>query len=204
MKGTDDWVVGAPNGNRGQETQRRGRDERELRLLHRYSDALINKQQEDALYSVPHAILTPMISSDLMNSKTRENGEFQRTGWIIGSASLLLLISAGLELFVQQTLGHNSVATILLALYLATWSYLLGLVGLLFLSVRRLLRWRSVRIQRAVMSQYSPAEPTSRYLEQPELRDPQYFQQGVAPVVPSRSSRESDDRNKATSPSRVA
>jgi len=53
MKGTDDWVVGAPNGNRGQETQRRGRDERELRLLHQYSDTWINKQQEDALYSVP-------------------------------------------------------------------------------------------------------------------------------------------------------
>ena len=146
MKGTDEWVVGAPNGNRGQETQRRGRDERELRLLHRYSDALINKQQEDALCSVPHAIFTPMISGDLMNSKTRENGEFQRTGWIVGSASLLLLISAGLELFVQQTLGHNSVATVILALLLAFWSYVLGLGLLVVLSVYCLVRVRRVRV----------------------------------------------------------
>jgi hypothetical protein len=204
MKGTDDWVVGAPNGNRGQETQRRGRDERELRLLHRYSDALINKQREDALYSVPHAIFTPMISGDLMNSKTRENGEFQRTGWIVGSASLLLLISAGLELFVQQTLGHNSVATVILALSLALWSYVLGLGILLVLAVWCLVAWRRVRVKRAAMSSDASAGPRSRHLEQPELRDPQSLQQGVAPVVPSRSSRESDDGNETSDLTRVA
>lgn len=204
MKGTDDWVVGAPNGNRGQETQRRGRDERELRLLLRYSDALINKQQEDALCSVPHAIFTPMISGDLMNSKTRENGEFQRTGWIVGSASLLLLISAGLELFVQQTLGHNSVATVILALLLALWSYALGLGILLVLAVWCLVAWRRVRVKRAAMSSDSSAGPRNRHLEQPELRTPQYPQRGVAPVVPSRSSRESEDGNETTNRTRVA
>ena len=205
MKGTDDWVVGAPNGNRGQETQRQARDERELRLLHRYSDALINKKQrEDALYSVPYAIFTPMISGDLMNSKTRENGEFQRTGWIVGSASLLLLISAGLELFVQQTLGHNSVATVILALLLALWSYVLGLGILLVLAVWCLVAWRRVRVKRAAMSSDSSAGPRSRHLEQPELRDLQYLQQGVAPVAPSRSSRESDDGNETSSLTRVA
>ena len=204
MKGTDDWVVGAPNGNRRQETQRWGRDEQELRLLHRYSDALINKQKEDALCSVPHAIFTPMVSGDLMNSKTRENGEFQRTGWIVGSASLLLLISAGLELFVQQTLGHNSVATVILALLLALWSYVLGLGILLVLAVWCLVAWRRVRVKRAAMSSDSSAGPRNRHLEQPELRDPQYLQQGVAPVVPSRSSRESDDGNETTIRTRVA
>src|SRR2546422_9174781 len=71
-----------------------------------------------------------MTRGELMNSKTRENGAFQRTGWVVGSASLLLLISAGLELFVQQTLGHSSVGTVILALFLAFWSYVLGL-GLL-------------------------------------------------------------------------
>jgi hypothetical protein len=204
MKGTDDWVVGAPNGNRGQETQRRGRDERELRLLHRYSDALINKQREDALYSVPHAIFTPMISGDLMNSKTRENGEFQRTGWIVGSASLLLLISAGLELFVQQTLGHNSVATVILALFLALWSYVLGLGVFLVLAMWCLVEWRRVRVKRAAMNSVASAGPRSWHLEKPELRDPQYLQQGVAPVVPSRSSRDSDDGNATTNRTRVA
>ena len=165
----------------------------------------MNKQQEDALHSVPHAIFTPMISGDLMNSKTRENGDFQRTGWIVGSASLLLLISAGLELFVQQTLEHNSVATVLLALYLALWSYVLGLGILLFLAMWCLVEWRRVRVKRAAMSNDSSAGPRSRHLEQPELRDPQYIQQGVAPVVPSRSSRESDDsRNETNNRTRVA
>jgi len=139
-----------------------------------------------------------------MHSKTRENGEFQWTGWVVGGASLLLLISAGLELFVQQTLGHNDVATVILALYLALWSYVLGLGVLLILAMWCLVEWRRVRIKRAAMSRDASAGPRSRHLEQPELRDPQYLQQGVAPLVPSRSSRESEDRNKATSPSKVA
>lgn len=156
------------------------------------------------MYSVPRAMFTPMTSGDLMNSKTRKNGAFQRMGWGVGSASLLLLISAGLELFVRQTLGHNSVATVLLALSLAFWSYVLGLGVLLFLAVRWLVEWRRVRVKRAAMSSYSSAGPRSWHLEQPELRDPQYLQQGVAPVVPSRSSRDSDDGNETNSRTRVA
>ena len=140
-----------------------------------------------------------------MNSMTRENGVFQGMGWVVGSVSLLLLIGAGgLELFAQQTLGQVSVATLLLTLFLAFWSYVRGLVGLLFLSVQWLVSWRRVRVKRAAMSRYSPAEPRSRRLEQPELENPQSLQQGMAPVVPTRSSTASDNRIKATSPSRVA
>jgi len=146
----------------------------------------------------------PITSGDLMNSKTRENGEFQWTGWVVGGASLLLLISAGLELFVQQTLGHNDVATVILALYLALWSYVLGLGVLLILAMWCLVEWRRVRIKRAAMSRYSPAESRSQRLEKLELGDHQFIEKGVAPLVPSRSSRESEDRNKATSPSKVA
>jgi len=68
---TSEWRAKRSPWPSEQETQGRGRDERELRLLHRYSDALINKQQEDALYSVPDAMFTPITSGDLMNSKTR-------------------------------------------------------------------------------------------------------------------------------------
>jgi hypothetical protein len=149
-------------------------------------------------------MFTPITSGDLMNSKTRENGEFQWTGWGVGGASLLLLISAGLELFVQQTLGHNSVATVILALFLALWSYVLGLGVLLFLAMWCLVEWRRVRVKRAAMSSDSSAGPRSWHLEQPELRDPQYLQQGVAPVVPSRSLRDSDDGNETTNRTRVA
>jgi len=154
--------------------------------------------------SVPHVMFIPITSGDLMNSKTRENGEFQWTGWVVGGASLLLLISAGLELFVQQTLEHNSVATVILALLLALWSYVLGLGMLLVLAVWCLVAWRRVPVKRAAMSSDSSAGPRSRHLETPELRDPQYLQQGVAPVVPSRSSRESDDGNETTNRTRVA
>jgi len=126
-------------------------------------------------------------------------------GWVVGSVSLVLLVSAvGLALFARQALGQVSVATIILPLYLASWSYVLGLVGLLFLSVRWLVSWRRLWVKPAAMSRYSPAESRSRRLEKLELRDHQFIEKGIAPVVPSRSSRESDDRNKATSPSRVA
>jgi len=140
-----------------------------------------------------------------MNSKTRGNSVFQGMGWIVGSVSLVLLVSAvGPALFARQALGQVSVATIILALYLASWSYVLGLVGLLFLSVRWLVSWRRLWVKPAAMSRYSPAESRSRRLEKLEIRDHQFIEKGMAPVVPSRSSRENDDRNKATSPSKVA
>jgi len=139
-----------------------------------------------------------------MNSKTRENGEFQRTGWVVVGASLVLLISAGLELFVQQTLGHSSVATVLLALYLAFWSYVLGLGVLLILSVRWLVEWRRVRMKPVAMSRYAPAEPRSRHLEKTELEAHQYIEHGVVTGVPIRSTRAGDNENETNSLTRVA
>jgi hypothetical protein len=139
-----------------------------------------------------------------MTSKTRGKSKFQGTGWVVGSVSLVLLISAGLELFVQQTLGHHSVATVILALFLAFWSYVLVLGGLLFLAVWWLVNWRRLRVKPAAMSRYSPTESRIRHLEKLELSDHEFIEKGIAPVVQCRSSRESDDRNKATSPSRVA
>jgi hypothetical protein len=112
---------------------------------------------------------------DLMNRKTRENGVFQGMGWMIGKVSLLFLISVGLELFVRQTFRQASIATILLALSLARWSYVLGSGGLIFLTVWWLLKWRSLRIQRTVMNEYPPAEPSRRSVEIPVLADPQFL-----------------------------
>ena len=126
-----------------------------------------------------------------MNSHTGRNGESHGMGWVGDSAVVLLLIGTGLAVFVQQTLGHVSLATTLLTLYLSSWAYVLGFLGLFFLSVRWLGNWRRVQATRVAMSRYSPA---LQFL----------LHQGVAPVVPTRSHGESDDRNKATSPSRVA
>lgn len=145
-----------------------------------------------------------MTRGELMNSKTQGNTVFQGMGWVAGIASLLLLIGAGLELFVQQTLGHSSVATVLLALFLAFWSYALGLGLLLFLSVRWLVRWWLVRVTRAAVSRDAPVTPRSRRLEKPELEGALSFRQGVAPVVPSRSPKESVDENEPNNLTRVA
>ena|SRR5437879_1395248 len=118
---------------------------------------------------------TTTADGDLMNRKTRGIGAFQGLGWMVGTVSLLFLISAGLELFVRQTFRQASVATILLALSLARWSYVLGLGGLIFLTVWCLLKWRSLRIQRGVMREQPPAEPSLRPVENPVLADPQFL-----------------------------
>lgn len=72
---------------------------------------------------------------------TQRNGRFQGIRWVAGNVSLLLLLTAGLQLFAHQTLRHSSAATIILALVLATWSYVLGLGLVLFLSVGWLIEW---------------------------------------------------------------
>jgi len=136
-----------------------------------------------------------------MNNK---NGKLSWTGWIVGGASLLLLFSAGLELFVQQTLGHDSVATVILALSLAFWSSVLGLGILVFLSVWWLVALGWMWVKRAAMSSDASAGSRSQHLDKSELRDRQYVQQGVAPLVLSRSSRESDDGHKTHTRTRVA
>lgn len=109
-----------------------------------------------------------------MNSKTREHREFTWMEWVVGGVSLLLLLSAGLELFVQQTLGHHSVATVILALYLAFWFDVLGLGILLFLAVWWLVEWGRVSVKRAGMSSQVSTGLRSPHLEEPELRVPQH------------------------------
>ena len=140
-----------------------------------------------------------------MTNKTQGNGGFRRVGWVIGGLSLLFIVGAGgLEFFVQQAFRQASAATILLALFLASLLYVVGLVGMVVLTVWWLMNRRRVPVTQAAMSRYSPAEPRSRGLDKPQLEDPQFPQQGVAPVVPSLSPSDRDDRNKATTPSRVA
>src|SRR5213594_1337160 len=103
-----------------------------------------------------------------MNSHTGRNGESHGRGWVGDSAVVLLLIGTGLVVFVQQTLGHVRLATTLLTLYLSSWAYVVGFLGLF--SVGWLGNWRRVQVTRAGMSRNSPA--------------PQFLlQQGVAPVV---------------------
>ena len=106
-----------------------------------------------------------------MNSK---NGRSSWTRWIVGGAGLLLLLGADLELFVQQTLGHHSVATVILAHYLAVWSYVLGLGVLLFFAVWWLVEWGRARVKQVAMSSDVSAGQRSQHPEKPESREPQH------------------------------
>lgn len=108
-----------------------------------------------------------------MNNKTQENGELRWAGWVVGGVILLLLFGTGLEVFVRQTIGHHSVATVILALYLSSWSYVLGLGVLLFVAVWGFVEWPRVWVKRAAMSSDASARPKSQHVERPESRKPQ-------------------------------
>jgi len=75
---------------------------------------------------------------------------------------MLFLFSAGLQLFTHYASGRASVASMLLAVFLAFWSYVLGIAGLLFISVRWIRQWLRERDARAAMSGSSTVEVTRR------------------------------------------
>jgi hypothetical protein len=135
-----------------------------------------------------------------MKRKTVINRVWQAKGLMLGREVVLLLLSAGgLTLVAQHDQEQGNVVSVLLALHLASWSYALGIAGLVLLPVLTLIEW--FRVKRAAISRYFPAEPG---LEKPGMEGTQFLEQGVPPVVLNRASRQSDDRMKATSSSKVA
>jgi hypothetical protein len=115
-----------------------------------------------------------------MESKTGMNGEFRWMRWLLGSISVLLLMAAGrLAVFAQPPPWEANVTKILLALYLAFWSYVLGIVGLVLLAV-----WwfvgRRMQTNRADMSRYSRAKSRHRGRIHPVLEPQQFREQGAA------------------------
>ena len=101
-----------------------------------------------------------------MNSHTQGQGGTPRIGWPAGTVGGFLLASAGLELLAHQMFGETDVDTLLWALYVGFWTYVLGLVGVLALSVRWLVDWRRDRADRKALSRLSPAEASLRYPSQ--------------------------------------
>ena len=140
----------------------------------------------------------------LTDRKTREHGVFEGLGWMVGSISLLFLFSAGLEFFVRQGVRQVSVATFLLALSLASWSFVLGLGVWLVFVVWWFVKWRHGRVKRQVMSRPSFAGSQSLQLETSKLRDPQSPQWGTAPSVPHHSAEASEDGHETHNLPRVA
>ncbi len=97
-------------------------------------------------------------------------------GWFTGLVGGVLITSTGLELLAHQMFGQTDVATLLWALYLGFWTYVLSIVGFLILSLRWFMDWRRVRTNRAVMEQLSPAGSKRRHVENLEQEHPQYLQ----------------------------
>jgi hypothetical protein len=146
-----------------------------------------------------------MSSGDVMKSKIWANRVLQSREWVLGSAVALLLISAGgLALLAQHAREQANVATLLLAIYLGFWSYVLGLIGLFLTLAWWLVSRRRLRVTRSAMSRYAPAEPRRRHLATPEPEHSHFLQQEVAPVASSRSSMEVEDKDQSNSRTRVA
>ncbi len=79
-----------------------------------------------------------------MNNTLQEESRERHIGWLTGIVGGLLLISLGLELCARQVFGYTDVGTLLWALYLGFWSFLLGATGFVLLSAQWLVEWRPV------------------------------------------------------------
>ena len=105
-----------------------------------------------------------MSHGDRMKSNIRGDILFQPMEWVLAIISVLLLLAAGgLALFGEQAREQASVPTLLLALFIASWSYALGIVGLVFLPVLWLVASR-MRLKPAAMIKLNRT-PETRVLE---------------------------------------
>ena len=132
-----------------------------------------------------------------MPINARRDRGIQGIGWLAAGAGASLVISVGLELFAHQLFGQTSLATFILAIYLGFWSCVLGIFGVLILSLRWLLEWRRERGNRAAITRYAPAEPRLRRPTKPGLKDAHVF-------APSRSSTDIEAKDQSNSCTRVA
>lgn len=115
-----------------------------------------------------------------MNTTMQGDGRIRHIEWPTGIVGGLLLISLGLELLAHQVFGQTDMGTLLWALYLGSWSFVLGTTGFLFLTVQWWVEWRRDRAHRNAMSRLSPAAPRRRHSEKSEQAHPQFLPQDMA------------------------
>jgi hypothetical protein len=131
-------------------------------------------------------------------SRKEREGETQRIEWLAYTGGSLLLISAGLQLLAHRVFGQIDVYTLLWALSLGFWTYVLGFAGVLLLSVLWLVDWWRVGASRKTMNPLPFTESKHRRLKESELEGPlQILEQDMASVVPGRSSWDCNDGNEA-------
>ena len=123
-------------------------------------------------------------------------GEIRRIGWPAGAVGLLLLISAGLELLAHQVFGQTDIDTLLWALSLGFWTYILGFSGFLILSIQWFVGRRRVGSIRMAMNQSSCTQPKRRGFEEHELKGPSHI---LEQDDPGRSSWSGNDENEVNS-----
>jgi hypothetical protein len=87
-----------------------------------------------------------------MQIRTQGEGGIQGIEWVAGTVGALLFISTGLELVAHQVFGQTDVDTLIWALYVGFWTYVLSIISFIILSVQWLADWRRVRVNRALQS----------------------------------------------------
>ena len=102
-----------------------------------------------------------------MDAKISEVARIQHIGWPTGIIGGLLLVSLGLELLARQVFGQTDVGTLLWALYLGFWGFVLSTAGLLLLVTRWLILWRRARVDRVAMHREAFSEPNNCRTEEP-------------------------------------
>src|ERR1051325_6239419 len=105
-----------------------------------------------------------------MNNRTHTKNMLKATAWIIGTAGAFLLLSAGLEFFVRQTVDQTSFPTILELLYVAFWSYVVGLVLLVVAPVWLFISWMRAWVKEYAVNTRIRLQPSGRRFEDSRLR----------------------------------
>jgi hypothetical protein len=128
-----------------------------------------------------------------MNNRTHTKNMFKATAWIIGIAGAFLLVSAGIEFFVRQTVDQTSFPTILELLYVAFWSYVVGVVLLIVAPVWLFISWLRAWVKQYAVSTRTEVEPRSRRVEDSALGGSGFEKEaGSGFAKPSSESRVSD------------
>jgi hypothetical protein len=137
-----------------------------------------------------------------MRNGTRVSSGFKGMGWIFAGAGTLLLISAGLEFFVRQTVEQTSLPTILELLYLAFWSYVAGVVLLIVAPLWLVVSW--LVANRHASNTRAREKPKIRIVQEPALQSPESLNDERAVTFPERSSENRADGGEPNGLTRVA